>query len=111
MLWKKNRCCHSMETKKSRRTNWARPCAKSRLLRHLDTSVARYLDEKAYRFFIASYILHDWEKLPGVADMLEAKFGKGFKPDPIKHREVFEQVLLEWTRRLGLDEFLASGGL
>lgn len=82
-----------------------------RRLRQLDTSVARYLDEKAYRFFIAGYILHDWEKLPGVSAQLEAKFGKGFKPDPIKHREMFEQVLTEWTRRLGLDEFLAAGGL
>jgi CRISPR-associated protein Csc3 len=82
-----------------------------RRLRQLDTSVARYLDEKAYRFFIAGYILHDWEKLPGVAAMLEAKFGKGFKPDPVKHREAFEQVLTEWSRRLGLDEFLAAGGL
>lgn len=82
-----------------------------RRLRQLDTSVARYLDEKAYRFFIAGYILHDWEKLPGVSAMLEAKFGKGFKPDPIKHRDVFEEVLIEWTRKLGLDEFLAAGGL
>ncbi|MCI0524673.1 MAG: type I-D CRISPR-associated protein Cas10d/Csc3, partial [Acidobacteria bacterium] len=82
-----------------------------RFLRQLDTSVARYLDEKAYRFFIAGYILHDWEKLPGVAAILEAKFGEGFKPDPVKHREVFEQVLIEWSHRLGLDEFLAAGGL
>jgi CRISPR-associated protein Csc3 len=80
-------------------------------LRQLDTSVARYLDEKAYRFFIASYILHDWEKLPGVGDMLEARFGEGFKPDPIHNRDIFEQVLSEWMRRLGLDEFLAAGGL
>lgn len=82
-----------------------------RRLRTLDISVARYFDEKAYRFFIASYILHDWEKLPGVSAMLEARFGKGFKPDPIKHRDVFEQVLMEWGHRLGLDEFLAAGGL
>jgi CRISPR-associated protein Csc3 len=82
-----------------------------RFLRQLDTSVGRYLDERAYRFFVAGYILHDWEKLPGVATMLESKFGKGFKPDPVKHREVFEQVLIEWSRRLGLDEFLAAGGL
>lgn len=82
-----------------------------RRLRQLDTSVARYLDEKVYRFFIAGYILHDWEKLPGVAKRLEAKLGRGFKPDPIKHREDFEQVLSEWTHRLGLDEFLAVGGL
>lgn len=82
-----------------------------RRLRQLDTSVARYLDEQAYRFYIAAYILHDWEKLPNVSAMLEAKFGKGFKPDPITHREVFEQVLLEWASRLGLDEFLAAGGL
>lgn len=82
-----------------------------RRLRQLDTSVARYLDEPAYRFYIAAYILHDWEKLPEVAAMLEARFGKGFKPDPITHREVFEQVLLEWANRLGLDEFLAAGGL
>jgi CRISPR-associated protein Csc3 len=80
-------------------------------LRRLDTSVTRYLDERAYRFFIAAYILHDWEKLPGVAAMLEARFGEGFKPDPVKHRDIFEQVLSEWTRRLGLDEFLAAGGL
>lgn len=80
-------------------------------LRHLDTSVARYLDKQAYRFFIAAYILHDWEKLPGVAARLEASFGEGFKPDPIMHRDVFEQVLSEWTRKLGLDEFLAAGGL
>jgi CRISPR-associated protein Csc3 len=82
-----------------------------RRLRQLDTSVARYLDERAYRFFIASYILHDWEKLPGVAALLEARFGQGFKPDPIKHRDVFEQVMTEWAQRLGLDEFLAAGGL
>ncbi|HYE73365.1 MAG TPA: type I-D CRISPR-associated protein Cas10d/Csc3, partial [Blastocatellia bacterium] len=82
-----------------------------RRLRTLDTSIARYFDEQAYRFFIASYILHDWEKLPGVAAMLEARLGQGFKPDPIKHREVFEQVLTEWARRLELDEFLAAGGL
>jgi CRISPR-associated protein Csc3 len=82
-----------------------------RRLRQNDTSVARYLDEKAYRFFIAGYILHDWEKLPGVAEMLELKFGGGFKPDPVHHRDVFEQVLTEWTRKLGLDEFLAAGGL
>jgi len=80
-------------------------------LRHLDTSVARYLDERAYRFFIAAYILHDWEKLPGVAAMLEACLGEGFKPDPVKHPDIFEQVLSEWTHRLGLDEFLAAGGL
>ena len=80
-------------------------------LRTFDTSVARYLDEKAYRFFIASYILHDWEKLPGVSAMLEARFGKGFKPDPIKHHDAFEPVLTEWANRLGLDEFLAAGGL
>jgi len=82
-----------------------------RCLRTLDTSIARYLDEQAYRFFIASYILHDWEKLPGVSEMLAAKFGQGFKPDPIQHRDVFEQVLTEWARKLGLDEFLAAGGL
>lgn len=82
-----------------------------RRLRQLDTSVARYLDERAYRFFIAGYILHDWEKLPGVSLMLEAKFGKGFKPDPIKHRAVFEDVLIHWTQKLGLNEFLAAGGL
>src|SRR5262245_17687549 len=80
-------------------------------LRQLDTSVARYLDEKAYRFFIAGYILHDWEKLPGVAAMLEAEFGERFKPDPVKRPEVFERVLIEWSRMLGLDEFLAAGGL
>jgi len=82
-----------------------------RRLRQLDASVARYLDEKAYRFFITGYILHDWEKLPCVAAMLEAEFGEGFKPDPVKHREMFERVLIEWSRRLGLDEFLAAGGL
>jgi CRISPR-associated protein Csc3 len=82
-----------------------------RRLRQLDTSIARYLDEPAYRFFIASYILHDWKKLPRVAAGLEERFGEGFKPDPIKHRDVFEEVLTEWTERLGLDEFLAAGGL
>lgn len=82
-----------------------------RRLRQLDTSVARYLDKKAYRFFIAGYILHDWEKLPGVAAMLKARFDKGFKPDPVKHRDVFEEVLIEWAHKLGLDNFLESGGL
>ncbi|MBO0797281.1 MAG: type I-D CRISPR-associated protein Cas10d/Csc3 [Blastocatellia bacterium] len=82
-----------------------------RCLCELDTSVARYLDKKAYRFFIAGYILHDWEKLPGVAARLEARFDEGFKPDPIKHRDVFEEVLTEWAHKLGLDDFLESGGL
>ncbi|MCI0489309.1 MAG: type I-D CRISPR-associated protein Cas10d/Csc3 [Blastocatellia bacterium] len=81
-----------------------------RHLRELDTSVARYLDEKAYRLFIAGYILHDWEKFPGVSQLLEARSGKGFKPDPITHRDIYESVLGDWAARLGLDSFLEASG-
>src|SRR5262249_51348783 len=77
-----------------------------RRLRQLDNNVKRYLDEQGYRFFIAGYILHDWEKLPGVAAMLKARFGESFKPDPVAHRDVFKSVLTEWAHKLSLDEFL-----
>jgi CRISPR-associated protein Csc3 len=82
-----------------------------RELRALGTDVAIYLDERAYRFFIAGYILHDWEKFPDVEEKIKARFGVGFKPDPLKHRDLVAEIVAEWATRLGLDRFLAAGGL
>lgn len=82
-----------------------------RKLRQIDTSVARYLDEKAYRLFVAGYVLHDWEKFPGVDATLGRHFDAGFKPDFVKHRELVKPILRQWMARLGLDEFLKAGGL
>lgn len=80
-------------------------------LRQIDTSVARYLDEKSYRLFVAGYMLHDWEKFPGVGDKIKEHFEGGFKPDFLKHRDFVEPVLRDWITRLGLNNFLQAGGL
>ncbi|MEM2890678.1 MAG: type I-D CRISPR-associated protein Cas10d/Csc3, partial [Candidatus Hadarchaeum sp.] len=82
-----------------------------RKLRQMDTSVARYLDEKSYRLFVAGYVLHDWEKFPGVENKIKERFGAGFKPDFLKHREFVEPILKDWITRLGIDNFLRAGGL
>ncbi len=82
-----------------------------RELRASGTDVARYLDERAYRFFIAGYILHDWEKFPNVEQKIKARFGASFKPAPLKHCELVAEIVTEWATRLGLDRFLAAGGL
>lgn len=82
-----------------------------RRLNTLDTSVARYVDDKAYRLFIAGYVLHDWEKFPGVAQSLEDRLGAGFKPDPLVHRDLVSDYVQEWSLRLGINDFLAEGGM
>jgi CRISPR-associated protein Csc3 len=82
-----------------------------RKLRQMDTSVARYLDEKSYRLFVAGYVLHDWEKFPGVEEKIKEQFGAGFKPDFLKHREFVEPILKDWITRLGIGNFLKAGGL
>ncbi|HWP47358.1 MAG TPA: type I-D CRISPR-associated protein Cas10d/Csc3 [Candidatus Limnocylindrales bacterium] len=82
-----------------------------RKLRQMDTSIARYLDERSYRLFIAGYVLHDWEKFPGVEERIKERFGAGFKPDFLRYREFVEPILKSWIARLGLDNFLKAGGL
>lgn len=82
-----------------------------RELRSLGTDTIQDLDEKAYRFFIAGYILHDWEKFPDAQKKIEDRFGAGFKPDPFKDRDLTGEIVTEWAVRLGLDQFLAAGGL
>jgi CRISPR-associated protein Csc3 len=82
-----------------------------RKLRQIDTSVARYLDEKSYRLFVAGYVLHDWEKFPGVGDQIREQFKGGFKPDFLKYRDFVEPLLRNWITRLGIGNFLKAGGL
>lgn len=79
-------------------------------LRQVDTSVARYLDQEAYRLFIAGYVLHDWEKFPGIEETLSQRLGTGYKPDFLKYREYIEPILRDWLERLGICAFLKAGG-
>lgn len=82
-----------------------------RELRQFDNNTSRYLDDEAYAFFVAGYLMHDWEKFPGVRTRLESLKGKGFKPDPIRDKELVHEVFLEWLQKIGLDEFFEKRGI
>jgi CRISPR-associated protein Csc3 len=82
-----------------------------RLLCQVKTSISRYFDETSYRLFVASYVLHDWEKFPGIQEKLTQEFGAGYKPDFLKHRESVAPILRDWIDRLRIGAFLKAGGL
>ena len=70
----------------------------------------RYYDEATRRLFVAGYVLHDYLKLPGVEDQLEAA---GFSHDSAvgaAQMPTLEAIFREWCVALGLDAFLATLG-
>jgi CRISPR-associated protein Csc3 len=70
----------------------------------------RYYDEATRRVFIAGYVLHDFLKLPGVGEELEAA---GFSHDTAVgavQMGTLEAIFRQWCTTLGLDAFLESLG-
>lgn len=70
----------------------------------------RYLDDRVRRLFIASYVLHDWLKLPDVEEELQAAGLSYSTVSPAQHRELIEGLFLRWSGKLGLHAFLESVG-
>ena len=70
----------------------------------------RAYDETARRVFMAGYVLHDFLKLPGVEDDLEAAGFSHAKAIGAEQMPILEAIFADWCKRLGLDEFLQPVG-
>lgn len=70
----------------------------------------RTYDDAARRVFIASYVLHDFLKLPGVEHALEAAGFSHDKAIGAEQMPTLESIFADWCKRLGLDDFLQSAG-
>lgn len=84
----------------------------ARTLQAWDAPRFKHWDEKVYRLFCAGFTLHDWVKLPGVEQELQAR---GFRHDNIntaRHLTILEAIFRQWGENLGLTTFLEPiGGL
>ncbi|MBW7884273.1 MAG: type I-D CRISPR-associated protein Cas10d/Csc3 [Caldilineaceae bacterium] len=79
-------------------------------LRRWGAPQLRYYDDTLRRVFIASYVLHDWLKLPEVDGQLEAAGLTHDKINMVEHRDEIERIFLDWGVQLGLDHFLSAVG-
>ena len=70
----------------------------------------RAYDESTRRVFIASYVLHDFLKLPGVEHDLEAAGFSHDKAAGAAQMTILESIFADWCKRLGLDAFLRPVG-
>lgn len=70
----------------------------------------RCYDDTTRRLFMAGYVLHDWIKLPGAEERLQAAGFGHDRPVGRDQMSLLEAILAEWCARLGLDEFLAPVG-
>jgi len=70
----------------------------------------RYYDDTVKRLFLASYVLHDYLKLPAVNEQLAAAGLHHDTVNPAKDRPLIEAILRDCCQQLGLDHLLAPAG-
>lgn len=84
----------------------------ARTLQGWEAPQFRYYDDATRRLFVAGYVLHDFLKLPGVEQQLQAA---GFSHDKAvgpAQMPLVETLFREWSERLGVVAFLQPlGGL